>query len=114
MLSKMNAERMKDFDPQMRQRIEESERRQFANNTGKTVAALLAAGRENDAKGVADRAVGLQDDAVMRSTIVKFSLDAEQARQWHLDLLDGVENIDDTHKRKVAPMRERVESMLRG
>lgn len=111
MLAKMDKPANEQMDEGMRAQLESAERRRFSNNISKTVAALLAAGREDEARQVADRAIEIQDDVMMRAGIVAKSLDAEQARGWHLGLLDGA---PDDFAAKLKPMRDRVEAMLRG
>ena len=111
-IQEMDAKRDKGLDKAMRKEITSRRQRAFAQTIGKTVAGLLAAGREDEAKRVADRAIEIQDDLPMRTGIVSYSLDAEQARGWHLDLLDGVD--DERMKTKLAPMRQKIEAKLRG
>lgn len=111
MIAELEAERLAGMDEARREELEVAERRRFAKRIGRTAAALLAAGREIEAKQVAFVAAEFQDDTVMRASIVAHALDAEQPRAWHLDLLDGVEA---DAAEKLAPMRAAVEAALSG
>lgn len=111
MLKQMDKDRNDEFGPEVRAQIELAEKRRFSQSVSKTVAALLAAGREDEAKEAVDRALASQDDVTMRAAIVTTSLKAKQARQWHLELIDGA---PEEVRPKLAPMRERIEALLRG
>ena len=111
MLQQMDQQRLADQDEEMKKVIQNANARNFRNGVSETVAALLAAGREDEARQVADRAVALEDNIRTRAAIVDTSLKAGQARAWHLELLT---TDDEAASRKLAPMRKKVEAKLRG
>ncbi|HHN77162.1 MAG TPA: thioredoxin [Phycisphaerales bacterium] len=69
---------------------------EYRDSAGRVHAALLAAGRDDEAWAVADRAVQLLDDAKTRRALVETAIKAGQAREKHLELLDTAapENAD--------------------
>ena len=69
------------------------------------------AGRDEDAGRVADRAMEIQDDLKMRAGIVSTALKAQQSRGWLIDLIDGA---PEEAQPKLAPLRQKLEALLRG
>lgn len=60
----------------------------FRDTAGSLHAALLAAGRDDDAWAAADRAVRFLDDTQTRRALIEMAIKAGQIRAKHLDLLD--------------------------
>ncbi len=111
MMTRVNAQQNDRFDEEMRKHIQNAQSQKFATDVGTTVAALLAAGRDEDAGRVADRAMEIQDDLKMRAAIVSTALKAQQSRGWLIDLVDGA---PEEAQPKLAPLRQRLEALLRG
>ncbi len=61
----------------------------YRDTAGALHAALLAAGRDDEAWAVADRAIQFLDDAKTRRALVETAIKAGQAREKHLELLDA-------------------------
>lgn len=92
-------------DEDMRAAMKSANDRMLRDGVSKTVAALLAAQREVEAREVADAAIRLLDDDAMRAAIVEMSLKAQQPRAWHLELLNS---------EALRALRDRVDAALRG
>lgn len=84
---------------EMKEMMDDMERDEYA----KTSMALLAAGRDDDARKVADELVAVLDDAASRVALVTLVVDTGYAKPWHTTLLDEAD------AKSPATLNERVE-----
>lgn len=84
--------------------------RSFRDKTSHIYAALLAAGREEDAEEVAMLLLGGQDTAVARTALVEVALEAGEPRPHHLRWLEEAE---ESGGEEILELRGRLESALR-
>lgn len=82
----------------------------FRSNCGKLYACLLAAGKDAQAKQIADEGIKLDDTSAMRIALVQWGLTAEQPRAEQVALLDDAEKRGEA--KSVAKLRAKLEQAL--
>jgi hypothetical protein len=82
----------------------------FRSNCGKLYACLLAAGRDEQAKLIADEGIKLDDTSAMRMALVQWGLTTQEPRSAQIALLDEAEKRGDA--KSVAKLRTRLEQAL--
>ena len=84
----------------------------FRQKAGKLYAALLAAGRDDEATAVAEKAVCVDSTALMRVQLVETALKYKQPRAAQRALLEPAEK-DETAGAAARALRERLETALK-
>ncbi len=100
----------KGLSEEQRKELEELPKRMLREKVGTIYAALLAAGRDQDAGKVAARARDLDDSPAMIAALVSTACKAGQPRKQHLEWIDSISKPDGA----LTELRNRVKTALDG